>query len=62
MTGLVAAMVASGGVVLAGILITALVVSRRPFRRVSAEAGNAESARAAAEIQAQIDRGRSASF
>ncbi|RZU65312.1 hypothetical protein EV379_1641 [Microterricola gilva] len=62
MTGLVAAMVASGGVVLAGILITALVVSRRPFRRVSAVVGDDEGARAAAEIQAQIDRGRSASF
>lgn len=62
MTGLVAAMVASGGVVLAGILIAALVVTRRPFRRVSAGAGDDESVRAAAEVQAQIDRGRSASF
>ncbi len=62
MTGLVAAMVAGGGVVLAGILIAALVVSRRPFLRVSADAGDDESERAAADIQAQIDRGRSASF
>jgi len=62
MTGLVAAMVAGGGVVLAGILIAALVVSRRPFLRVSADAGDDESVRAAADIQAQIDRGRSASF
>ncbi|AMB57772.1 hypothetical protein [Microterricola viridarii] len=62
MTGLVAALVAGGGVVLAGILILALVVGRRPFQQVSVDGVDAEAARAQAEIQQQIDQGRSGGF
>ncbi|PPL19544.1 hypothetical protein [Microterricola pindariensis] len=62
MTGLVAAVVAGGGVVLAGILILALVVGRRPFHRVAVDGDDAEAARAQAELQRQIDQGRSGTF
>lgn len=62
MTGLVAALTAGGGIVLAGILILALVVARRPFRRVRVAGDDAEAARAQAELQRQIDLGRSGGF
>lgn len=62
MTGLVAAMVAGGGVVLAAALLVALAVARRPLNRVAVDGDDAEAARARSEIQSQIERGRTGTF
>ena len=62
MTGLMAAMVAGGGIVLALIVIVALVVARRPFSRPPVDGSDAEALNAQAQIQADIDKGRFGSF